>query len=66
MAVELVSKKRSLHLWFTGAGPYGSSRRPVILNLIQHANPFLKYTNVRGPPDLHDVTHRLTTSDLNI
>ena len=64
MAVELISKKRLLRLWFTGAGPYGSSHTSVFLNLIRHANSFLKYKDVRGPPELRAVAHRLRTSAL--
>ena len=52
MTVKLISKekKRSLHLKFTGTGPYDCPCGPVFLKLIQHANPFSKYTEVRGPP----------------
>ena len=46
------------------AGLCGCSCAPVFLHLIQLANPLLKYSNVRGPPDLRAVAHRLTTSVL--
>ena len=63
MAVKLISKKkRSLALQVTGTDPYG----PIFLNLIWHPNPLSKYTEVRGPPDLYAVAHRLRTSDLQL
>ena len=53
MSVKLTSKtKKLLLLQFTG-WPYDCSYGPVFLNLIRHANPFSKYTEVRGPPHLH-------------
>ena len=38
-----------------GAGPYGSLYEPVFFNLIQLANPLLKFANVCSPLDLHAV-----------
>ena len=55
--VDLCDKKRLLRLWFfewplwfTSTGPYDCSCEPVFLNLIQLANQFSKYTQVRGSP----------------
>ena len=62
--VDLQRKIMSLHLQFMGAGPCGCSCGPVFLNLIRHANPSLKYADVRGPPVLRAVAYRLTTSAL--
>ena len=45
-----------------GAGPCGCSCGPVFLNLIPHANPSLKYADVRGPPDLRAVAYRLRSN----
>ena len=59
--VDLQIKRRSLRFWVTGVGPYGCSHGLVFLNLIRHANPFSKYTDIRGPLDLHAVAHRLRT-----
>ena len=50
-----------------GAGPYGGSCAPLLLNLIRLANPFLKYANVCGPPVMvrcRAVAQRLRTSAL--
>ena len=55
--VDSQRKIRSLRLQFMGAGPYGSSYAPLLLNLIRLANPLLKYANVCGPPDLRAVAH---------
>ena len=64
IGVDLQRKIRSLRLQFMGAGPYGSSFAPLLLNLIRLANPLLKYANVCDPPDLRAVAHRLRTSVL--
>ena len=50
IGVNLQKKIRSLRLQFMGAGPYGGSYAPLLLNLIRLANPSLKYPNVCGPP----------------
>ena len=69
MAVELISQK-SKGRCTSSLQVLVSSQRPVFLNFFQHANSFLKYTNVRGSPDLRAVAqwwamaHRLRTSGL--
>ena len=57
IGVDLQWKIRLIRLQFIGAGPYGYPFAPVFLNLIQLANPLLKYTNVCGPLDLRAVAH---------
>ena len=64
IAVELISKKKDRCASSLQVLARGSSHTPVFLNPIRHANPFLKYTDVRGPPDLRAVAHRLRTSGL--
>ena len=64
IGVDLQRKIRSLRLQFMGTGPCGCSCGPVFLNRIRHANPSLNYADVRGPPDLRTVAHRLRTSGL--
>ena len=64
IVVDLQRKIRSLRLQFMGAGPYGGSYAPPLLNLIRLANPLLKYANVCGPPGLRAVAHRLRTSGI--
>ena len=66
IGVDLQRKIGSLLLQFKGAGPCGCSCAPVFLNLIRHANPFSKYAEVRGSPDLLAVAHRLRTSVLDL
>ena len=65
IGVDLQRKIRSLRLQFMGAGPYGGSYAPLLLNLIRLANPLLKYANVCVSPNLRTVAHRLRTSDIN-
>ena len=48
-----------------GAGPYGGSYAPPLLNVIRLANPLLKYVNVCGPPDLRAEAHWLRSSELD-
>ena len=64
IGVDLQRKIRSLRLEFMGAGPYGGSYAPLLLNLIRLASALSKYANVCGPPDLRAVAHRLRISDL--
>ena len=61
IGVDLQRKIRSFRLQFIGAGLCGSSCEPVFHSLIRHANPSLKYADVRGPPDLRAAAHRLRT-----
>ena len=42
VGVDLQKKIRSLGLPFMGAGPYGDSYAPLLLNLIRSANSLLK------------------------
>ena len=62
----LQRKIRSMRLQFMGAGPYGCSNAPVILNLIRLANPLLKYANICGPPYLPAVARQLRTSGVKV
>ena len=64
IGVDLQKKIRSLRLQFMGAGPYGASYAPLLLNLIRLADPLFECANVCGPPELRAVVHRLRTSAL--
>ena len=57
IGVDLQKKICSLRLQFMGAGPYGGSYAPLLLNLIRLADSLLKYANVYGPLDLSAVAH---------
>ena len=48
-----------------GCRPIWLFMQAIFLNLIRPTNPFLKYVDVRGPPDLRAVAHRLRTSGLD-